>query len=292
MKDSTKRDVAQDAISITSETMGHDFLAALLAELRQMPDHWARLNEKNQQAIIDRLKEKIRVGIESAVNIFMRGEFPAVQADLKAISWQSGITATLSVQRDALYRHALCDAQGAKVLVIIADAARWTDRMDDIKAKADQLELLEADYDPSVDQPGYRRDHDRLAAAPTWADLKQSLKANKEDSTEIEGEAKEPEKPASDEPSEKPDSLEQVESETPKQAQRRTAIDKKAKHLELHHKLASVGVAISLGALQALNREKIKLTQEWIDLFAADPGSCKLARPLWLPIPDKGEKDQ
>lgn len=355
------RDVAQDAIAITAETMGHDFLAAMLAELRQMPDHWARLNEQRQQQIIERLREKVRTGIDKALTIFMRGEFPAVQADLKAIAWENGIKATLAIPKDAMYRHALCDAQGSKVLIVLTDAGRWLARMDEIKAKGDQIDLFDADYDPARDQPGYRRDQDRVApAGPTWEALKKSLQGptpmdapptgdapapadgqpagetaqatpvpelpreytaqgaapiDRRHSTGVEGEGTwEPVKlkqiqrgdvirlPGIDAvmiattPSLKGKGGEYTVQVEPEPAltfgSAATAEEERTATLRiLQEQLASIGVGISLGAVQAFTVEQVEATTAWAAAYAAGADSCKIARPLWLPIPEqKGDQ--
>lgn len=284
MAETTARDTAQDTIAIHAETMGHDFVAALLAELRQMPDHWARLNEEKQQQIIERLKEKVRAAVTKAQAMILRAGFAAVPADLEAVGFKNGITAALKIPRDALHRHELADAQGQRVLVVISDGNRWLERMDEIKAKADQADLFDGDYDPSKDQPGYRRDQDRIApAGPTWEDLKNSLKQGAQPDAE--------QKPAIDDNSgsgETPPPGEIVFGSAASEEEERTA-----KLRILQEQLASIGVAISLGALQAFTPEQITATSVWAEAYAAAPNACKIARPLWLPIPDpsKGEGD-
>lgn len=268
-----ERDHAQDTIAIHAETMGADFLAALLAELRTMPDHWARLNEQAQQQIIDRLKEKVRAAVIKAQGMFLRAGCAAVPADLEAVGFKNGITAALKIPRDALHRHELSDATGQRVLVVIADGNRWLERMDELKAKADQHDLFDGDYDPTRDQPGYRRDQDRIApAGPTWEDLKASLKTPPADET----------KPADSATTE-------GSGDTPAGAEE-TSEDAAAAELRvLQEKLASIGCALSLGALQELNAEQLRVSGEWVDAMAATPPGevCKIARPLWLPIPDR-----
>lgn len=273
----TQRDVAQDAMAISAETMGHDFLAGLLAELRSMPDHWSRLSEDRQQQIIENLKGKIEGAVDRALTILSRNEFAAVQADLKAISWQQGITATLSIPRDALFRHQLCDAQGQKVLVVLTNADRWLGRMDEIKAKADQQDLFESDAVTlsGVDQPHYRRDEDRIApAGPTWEDLKKSLSSK--------GEAADADAMGGDSP-ETPDGSALLFGSAASESEERTA-----ELRILQEQLGSIGVGVSLGALQAFSPEQITATRDWARAYAEAPDSCKIARPLWLPIPEKG----
>lgn len=288
MNEAAPPDTARDAFAISSDTLGHDLLAALLNELRQMPDHWLRLNEERQQKIIENLKDKIRGATDKAVNIFMRGEFPAVPAELDKIAWGSNITASLHVRRDALYRHALSDAQGQKVLIIVTDADRWTRRMDEIKARADQLDLWDADYDPSKDQPGYRRDQDRTLPGQSWAEFKKSLTPD----------AAQP--PATDAPSATGDEAPQGEEgeppvpsangETPPVVDSDLPPEKiwALPIYALQEELAALGIAISFGALKARTDDELHQAKCWAEAYAADAGSCKIERPTWLPITDQG----
>lgn len=249
-----------------------------------MPDHWARLSEEKQQAIIGRLTEKIRTGVDRALTILTRNEFAAVQADLKAITWEAGIKATLSIPRDALYRHQLCDAQGQKVLVVLTSADRWLTRMDEIKAKGDQADLFEeAAHIPGVDQPHYRRDRDRIApAGPTWEDLKSSLKNAGKPADEPGTEAPAPKVDGEAPPEEPPLIFGTALTEQQERAAELTG---------LQECLAAIGVNVSLGSLQAQSAQQIDSTRAWCEAYAADADSCKIARPLWLPIPERKEDD-
>lgn len=271
-------DVADRAINVAADSMAHDFLAALLAELRQMPDHWLRLNEDKQQATIDRLKDKIRTGTEKAVLMFMQGDFPAVAAELKGVSLGEEIKASLSVRRDALHRHALCDAQGQRVLVIIADASRWTQRMDEIKARGDQLDLWDAEYDPAKDQPAYRRDQDRTLTGQSWADLKKELGVQpKADGETPPGPTNEGEKPEELPEELKADADGVVDSDLP---------EEKAWALQIYvlrTDLAAVGIAISYGALKARTDEERASAKAWAKAYAEEGDSCKIDKPSWLP---------
>lgn len=288
MTEATPPEVTVDPIALTSATMGHDFLAAMLAELRQMPDHWMRINADLQQKIIERLKEKIRTGIEKAVTIFMKGEFPAVTADLKGVTMGTNITASLSVRRDALCRHALFDAQGTQVLIIITDASRWTHRMDEIKTKGDQLDLWNGDYDPAQDQPGYRRDQDRFATGTTWADLKKSLGVS--DAAPLAGEtpSTEGEKPEVTPAPEQPSGEDAPPPDSSLGEQRESIVLLRI----FQEELAQVGVGISLGAIQARTDDELHEAREWAAAYAADGDSCKIERPIWLPPPDRAQGPQ
>lgn len=291
MNDPAPLDVADRAIALSADTMAHDFLAALLAELRQMPDHWLRLNEQLQQKIIERLKEKIRAGTEKAATMFLQGSFPAVSAELKGVTFGATIGATLAVARDALHRHALSDAQGHKVLVIIADASRWTARMDEIKARADQLDLWDEDYDPAKDQPAYRRDQDRTMTGPSWADLKKELGVKGQVPGEGEPLAADAPAPSTEEPKPEVPPEEGPKGEAP-------IVDtdlpehriRAAEIYGLREKLGSVGIGVSFGALNVRTLEELKAVSDWVEAYAANPADHRDLKPEWLPPFDKGEQ--
>lgn len=361
MTEATARNGAKESLTITAATMGHDFLAALLVELRSMPGHWATLNAEKQQEIIGKLKEKIQAGIETAVRIMLTSEFPAVQAEVDHVGFKGGIVAGLKIPKDAPYRHQLADAQGTKVLIVISDPARWMNRMDEIKARGDQIDLFDADYDPARDQPGYRRDQHPLApAGPTWADLKKSLKGEpKPADAETKAADGGTPLPASETPAADPAPPPELPSEykargaspidrrsadgTPEgkwapvklkqiirgdlirlpgvdavmvaktpalkgkdgeysvQVEPEPAVifgsaltgdqERRAASVGLQELLAKVGVTLSLGAIEAFTPEQIAATSTWVQAYGQSAaGECKIARPLWLPIPDlKGD---
>lgn len=171
------RDKAQDTVAMTAATMGHDIVATLLNELRKMPGHWPTLNAEYQQRTVEEFKQKISEMVRKSIGFMLTSEFAAVPAKLENLNRGKSIKASLTVSNTAMFRHALFDAQGSNVLVVIADPAQWLTRMDDIKARGNQLDLFEhdANYDPERDQPGYRRDRDPLAPGASWEELKKTL---------------------------------------------------------------------------------------------------------------------
>jgi hypothetical protein len=259
------RDKAQDTIAIASASMCHDFVAVLLEELRNMPAHWATLAEDRQQKILETLKTKVRGGVEKAAAIMMRSEFQAVEATLEYVSRKKGFSAGISVKTDALCRHALVDAVGGRVLVVIADPARWAERMDELKAKGNQADLFDpaANYDPTRDQPGYRRDQDPLlTTGKSWDALKHDLFGPSfADDPPIEGDT----------------------SLDPEQ-------HRAAELIELQEQLSARTVAIvSLGFLKSRSPEEIAELHRWFDFYTGKTTPFTTDdipdRPAWLPLP-------
>lgn len=269
-------DNSEHTIALSAATMGHDLCAALLAELRTMPEHWPKLNEQMQQKIIERLKTKVSEAVLKAQHMLTTSEFQAVPATLEYVNRKDGIRAGLTVASDALCRHALFDASGGKVLVVIVDPERWLHRMDQLKATGNQADLFthtDANYDPAKDQPGYRRDQDPFAPAPSWDAMKQSLgltpPADETKPPEGETKAADPETPAAP-------------------AGDDEAVDGTRVDLEmLRDRLAGAGIMLSLGALQSASAEDILALTNWLDHIAG------AALPSWCPAPKplkKGDK--
>lgn len=280
MSDPAPLDAADRAIVLSAETLGHDLLAALIAELRHMPDHFLRLNEKLQRETIDRLKEKIQAGAEKAISILMKAELAAVPAEVKSVSIGEYIKAQLRVQRDALYRHALADAQGKKVLVLVASPDQWMQRMDEIKARADQLDLWDQEEEAFRTQPAYRRDESPIRKGMSWAELKKSLAMKDEPKPEGDAPPASQEKPAVDTSQDSSPAEDAPPIESGLGEQREWTVGLRI----LQEQLSQVGVSISLGALQAHSEDELHAAQKWAEAYAADGAACQVERPTWLPM--------
>jgi hypothetical protein len=274
-------DKSKETIALSAATMGHDLVAALLYELRNMPDHWARMNEQLQQKAIERIKEKVRDAVLKAQHMLTTGEFQAVPAVLEYVGRKGGISAKITVDRGALCRHAFFDAQGSKILVVITDPQRWLARMDELKATGNQADLFnrtDVDYDPAKDQPGYRRDTDAFApAAPSWAAMKENLGLVPPDP--VAPPNPDAEKPAGEDAQKPPEELPPV---VPTGDDERVT-DEQVALRELQERLAASSVAVSLGALQARTPAERAAAEKWLDAYEKNPKKCKMERPTWFP---------
>lgn len=299
MTNAETRDETRNAIDISTETMAADLLAGLLNEIRTMPDHWARLNADNQNGIIDRLKEKIRATTERAVMIIARGNMAAVSAELYTVDCKKSIRVGLTIHPKSMHRHALMDAVGRPCIIVLQDIEQWFSRIDEIKAKSDQFDIFdeERNYNAETDQPGYRRDqHDRITpAGKHWSELKQDLK---EGLKPKETQSSEPPKPENDPPTAGEEGLPADSDseiafgsitegeETPASPELGPEV------MYLYDKLTEAGCPISTDQLEMWDAPKIAATKEWVTCFLKSGKKCKIARPLWLPVPFKGTKPE
>jgi hypothetical protein len=292
-------DHAKKTIAIAAATMGHDLVAALLNEIRGMPDHWSRMNKELQQQTLDRLKDKVAAAVLKAQHMLTTGSFQAVPAVLEYIGRKGGITGKISVRKDELCRHALFDAQGSKVLVVITDPNQWLQRMDELKVHGNQADLFDSDanYDPAKDQPGYRRDQDQHApAGPTWAELMADLKG-KDGTTLPKGETKkpDPETPAPEGGTTPPageTKPQDGETAPPAPPGDDKTVDEHRVTLEmLREQLGELGVVLSLGALQKRTDADILAATLWVEATKKlGPAETEKSRPAWFPEIKRGKK--
>lgn len=168
----------QSAVGPIAAALGRDILAAVIGQVKSQPDHWHRMNEITQKQQIDKMREAVRQITHHAVRALVSGaQYTAIPCKLDGLTFKEGIKGTFALESGAQGRHELADAIGSRALIVLADAEQYMERIEDIKETADQMELFGGDYDPTQDQPRYRRDEkeDRLSPArmglESWADL-------------------------------------------------------------------------------------------------------------------------
>lgn len=317
------RDRAKETVAMTAATMGHDIVAAMLHELRTLPDMWTRLNEDTQQKSIERMKDKATTMVRQALTFMLASDFKAVPAKLESVGKKGSIRAAITVDAKATYRHALFDAEGQHVIVLMADPAEWFTRMDEIKAKGNQLELFDPDanYNPAVDQPGYRRDLDPMAPGTSWGDLKKTF--GLKDSPAPAGDTKPPAAESNPPQGETaapvcgteipktngltctrpkghdgacfgkvegggqvlPDgALESVDTSGPSLTPAQEGVETMRM---LQESLTAIGIVVSLGLLKDRSGDELVAAALWVQAYSEDKGACQVAMPSWLPDPTK-----
>lgn len=177
--------VESSSLSPIAAVLGRDILSAIVNELKTVPDHWHRMNEDTQKKTIARLQDRVQEIVTNAVRVLVTGSnFQAVAVKLEGLNFKDGIKGGFSLPKGAPGRHELADAIDKQAVIVLADPSAFFERMKEVKADgatSAQIELFGGNYDPTRDQPAYRRDEkeDRLSPARTgvmsWADLMAKL---------------------------------------------------------------------------------------------------------------------
>ncbi len=133
-------DELKKVLSMTADTIGKDLLGAVLQEIKLMPDVWQKLNQKKQDDIIDRLRQRVEANVKMAVHLINSQGRAVVVGDLESVTIKDNIKATFVVSKGSADRYNLFDAQGKACLLVVADAADNTAGMSKIKGEPDQRE--------------------------------------------------------------------------------------------------------------------------------------------------------
>lgn len=120
------------------ETVGVSLLAALLQEIRLQVKPWEKLTKREQDATIDRLRDAVEYAVTDAVKRIAAKDRPTLAAIVDQVVFKDGVRATVKMNKDDPARHALADAQGQTVLLVVAGAKDDVANMDSIQGEQDQ----------------------------------------------------------------------------------------------------------------------------------------------------------
>lgn len=141
-------------LQMASETLGRDLLQVCLQEMRDMPEVWAKMSEKRQSAVIERLASRVSTSVKAAVRILAADNRPTIDGILESVAVKDGIKATFKVSQHNPERHHLIDSVNKVCLLVVASAADHLDGMDEVKADPDQNPLDLNGGDQDMQEPG------------------------------------------------------------------------------------------------------------------------------------------
>lgn len=166
----------KETMSMTAATLGKDLLAALVGEMRLLPELWHKLPQTKQDDVIERLRKRVDDNVKMAVHLIASNGRTVVQGDLEQITIKDGAKAVIKIGRHAESLHELYEAQGHAVLIVVSGAEEHTGGMDEIRGESDQRamdlgkEYTDQDGDGMEDQPQAPEDVIDVLALPAPPD--------------------------------------------------------------------------------------------------------------------------
>lgn len=118
--------VSDYTVEVSRETMLGDLMSVVIDELRAAPDAWDRLPEHKQQEVIARVEQRVAAVIGDCVQLIATDNRPSIPATLKEVTFKEGIKAVLSISKGSETCHALADAQGMAVLIVIPSVGQYS----------------------------------------------------------------------------------------------------------------------------------------------------------------------
>lgn len=125
-------------LNMTAETVGKDLLAALVQEIKLLPNTWPKMSESRQNDLIDRLRNRVETNVKMAVHIIASNGRTVVAGDLEQIVIKDGVKAVLKFSESAPSIDELYRSTGKAVLVTVGSAEEFTNGMDEVRGESDQ----------------------------------------------------------------------------------------------------------------------------------------------------------
>ncbi len=116
-------------------------LQTCVVQLEQLKTPWALTSEDNQQIAINKMRENIENAVTKAVGVIATNRRPVIAATVKSVNFDDGIKAVLTLSRHEVGRHALADAQGSQVTIILISANEFNSGTEKVKAEPNQPSL-------------------------------------------------------------------------------------------------------------------------------------------------------
>lgn len=152
-------------LKTAEESLGTELLKALIVEVQQLQSPWQNTPEREQQAIIDRLRSQVDYAVTGAVRRLACAGFTHLSAQVESLTIKDEAKAVLTLARGSEELHELADRVGTRAIIVFADATEFTDGMHTVKAEADQGELPLDDTPEPDAPPAEHMDAPRLSSA-------------------------------------------------------------------------------------------------------------------------------
>jgi hypothetical protein len=134
--------VAQD---LATETLTGDVRDFILDRLRHEQDRlpWHERSEAEQRDTVYRVETAVHDIVRRAVEIIGAGGRRTISATLEQVTVKDGISGKIVLSKFDEQRHALMDATGSRILIVVADPEEFTGERSSVAIRPDQSELLE-----------------------------------------------------------------------------------------------------------------------------------------------------
>lgn len=132
------------AVQLATNTMTGDLRDFILDRLRheQSKQPWHQRSEADQREVVHQVESAVRAAVTRAVEIMAGAGRRTIEATVDQITIKDGYKATLTFSKLNENRHVLADAQGARVLIVVADPDIFTGERAPVAITPDQATLL------------------------------------------------------------------------------------------------------------------------------------------------------
>lgn len=139
-------DAKTDDIDLQKDTLTGDVRDAILDRFRHNQLSWGMMREDQQRAFAHDVDGFARNLVRQVVDIVAAEDRPVIRAKLGEVKGKKDvggdIEAKIVLPGTSEYRHALFDARGLSVMLIVADAEQFGDERAPAHVEADQGDIV------------------------------------------------------------------------------------------------------------------------------------------------------
>lgn len=116
-------DTPAEPIALVARTLSGDLRDAMIELMKDQRQAWHKLSERQQEYVAQRVQDRCVELVIDAVNLIAAHGFIAISVTLEQVTFKpKGIEAKLALANISVgTRHALVDAQGSQVMIVVAD---------------------------------------------------------------------------------------------------------------------------------------------------------------------------
>jgi hypothetical protein len=134
-----------EPVALARETLFGDICALVVDEFKALPDVWQKLPQNRQDQVLGRVASRVREAVNEAVRMIDSDGRDVIEATLEQVTIKDGIKGVVTLPKHADCRHALMDAVGKTVLLVVSEPTQYLGGQAP-KSEPDQRALkLEAD---------------------------------------------------------------------------------------------------------------------------------------------------
>lgn len=131
------------AVEVAVETLTGDVRDFILDRLKheQSKRPWHERSEADQRDTIHQVEAAVERVVRQAVELIAASGRRTIRATLEQVTVKDGITGKVVMSKFDAQRHALMDATGATILIVVADSDQFSGERAPAEIKPDQPEL-------------------------------------------------------------------------------------------------------------------------------------------------------
>jgi hypothetical protein len=131
------------AVSVAADTLSGDLRDFILDRLRheQSKQPWHMRSEDDQRDTVHTVEAAVREVVTKAVTVIASAGRRTIAATLEQVTVKDGIVGKLVMSKHDALRHALFDAVGSRVLIVVADAEEFEGEKAPVDITPDQGDI-------------------------------------------------------------------------------------------------------------------------------------------------------